>query len=300
LWKLEYDILMRIFKFLRVVPLDNQSSRRTVRSLGFVDLIYQSKFFYLLFFLLPIAHSFDFLLSFNKLNKILSQVRLFSLDEVVKRFNTEVGHRILTSADEVSIIPSQGPCLVLVNHPSGIIDPLIAAQALLSVRSDVRFLSNSAIKNCIPAVDEACIYLDILNKKKKSQALRQCLKWLRSDGCLVLFPGGEVANRAYAKDESWSQSVTFLLRKSKPNVLVMNIYVRNSRMFYLVSRMLTFFRFKYGRALFFVNELFNKKDVEIPVRLSSVFNYDQFHNMDENRTLEYLHSLHYPITSDND
>src|SRR5580700_1210989 len=46
------------------------------------------------------------------------------------------------AADELSRVPSQGPIVVVANHPFGLVEGAILGALLLRVRSDVKFMAN--------------------------------------------------------------------------------------------------------------------------------------------------------------
>jgi putative hemolysin len=154
-----------------------------------------------------------------------------------------LGIKLEVAGRGLSAIPKSGGLLVVANHPFGVADGLAVGQMLTSVRPDVKLLCHSLL--CQPK--EAANYLlpvDFGGSKEarinSARTRLAALEWLKSGGCLVVFPGGAVATRQEpmrgpAIEHPWHGFAGRLA--SVPNVSVLPVYFRgeNSTLFHLAS-----------------------------------------------------------------
>ena len=139
-------------------------------------------------------------------------------------------------------IPRQGPLIVVANHPYGGLDGLMLGAIIARARPDFRLLANQYLAG-ITAVGEAIIPLDVLRGRTATRfngrSLRRAVEWLRSGGCLGIFPAGEVSRFRPAGlricDRAWSPHVGALLRLSKASVVPVYFPGRNSTLFTTAS-----------------------------------------------------------------
>src|SRR5947207_11218389 len=114
------------------------------------------------------------------MNPILA--KLLSLDKVRDVYEaardgagTNIFHRILenmnvacsVSDSDLARVPETGACVVVANHPFGILDGILLGALLLRVRSDLKILTNYMLTG-VPGLDEYCIPLDPFGGKKQS------------------------------------------------------------------------------------------------------------------------------------
>lgn len=125
---------------------------------------------------------------------------------------------------QLARIPVSGPVILVANHPSGALDGLALAAALLRVRADVRFLGNHLLTR-IPDLRTRTIPVDpfaprsVLNRR----GLRSARRWLASGGALIVFPAGEVSSLEGARggrvDGGWKRGVLRLAAWSGASVV---------------------------------------------------------------------------------
>lgn len=113
--------------------------------------------------------------------------------------------------EELARVPTSGPVLVCANHPFGGADSTALLIALLSRRSDVRFLTNSILSR-FSFLAPNCIFVDPFGGAdaaiRNAGALREALEWLRDGHLLAAFPAGEVSAVRWGEwtpvDPPWS------------------------------------------------------------------------------------------------
>ena len=146
------------------------------------------------------------------------------------------------SAIDLHRIPRQGPLIVVANHPYGGLDGLMLGAIIARARTDFKLLANRYL-SAIAAVGDAIIPVDVLGGRTamrfNMRSLRQAVDWLRSGGCLGVFPAGEVSRfrpvELSVVDQTWGSHVAALLRRSKASVVPVYFPGRNSTLFTMAS-----------------------------------------------------------------
>ena len=143
-------------------------------------------------------------------------------------------------AHDLDLIPSQGPVVVVANHPFGMVEGAILGALLGKVRPDVKFLANSVLA-AVPGSDPFLIPVNPFGgaAQGNSTHLRQSLKWLRKGGVLVTFPAGEVSSLRWGKlevsDPEWNEAVGGLIRISGAPTLPVYFHGSNGAAFQLAG-----------------------------------------------------------------
>ncbi len=137
-------------------------------------------------------------------------------------------------------VPAVGPAIVVANHPTGALDGLALAHALMRRRADVRLLGNHLLAR-VPEMRDWIITVNPFDARsgENRRGLRAARAWLRRGGLLVVFPAGEVSNVARADgtlvDGEWQKGVVGLARWASAAVVPAFIEARSSRWFRLAG-----------------------------------------------------------------
>ena len=149
-------------------------------------------------FLDPVEPAIERLLAMDQLRQTLETMR--GMDHganAAGRLLEALGITWEAGPEEIERIPRCGPLLVVANHPFGLLDAAILADALPAVRPDVRILANSLLAG-VAELRQWCIFVNPFGSKhavgENARALLEAAAWLRSGGALVVFPAGEVAH----------------------------------------------------------------------------------------------------------
>ena len=135
-------------------------------------------------------------------------------------------------------IPATGPCVVVANHPFGMIEGIALAALLAPIRTDFRFLGNFLLDQ-IPEMRPFNIAVDPFGgegaKGRNVPGMRAAHRWLEQGGMLVLFPAGEVAHLHWGgrtvEESVWPAHLARLVRRSGAPVVPMHFAGRNSAWF---------------------------------------------------------------------
>ncbi|WP_435310306.1 lysophospholipid acyltransferase family protein [Primorskyibacter sedentarius] len=168
---------------------------------------------------------------------------------------------------ELNNIPTDGPLIVIANHPYGILDGLMMGHILSVVRGDFRILANSVFRK---ADDLNKVILPISfdeTREAMAQNLetrREALRYLAEGGAIGIFPGGTVSTAAKPfsrpMDPGWRAFTARMVAKSGATVVPIYFDGHTSRLFQLASHLHTTLRLG-----LLIKEF--RKRVDTPVRV---------------------------------
>lgn len=155
-----------------------------------------------------------------------------------------MGIELTTPPEQLARIPSEGPVIVVANHPHGMVDGMIFADLIGRVRSDYRILTRSLLT----AIDEvAGSYMipvpfphDPEAHRKGVEMRSKAMKHLADGGVVALFPSGVVASSdtwwGPVIEREWNVFTAKLIRKSGATVVPMRFPGQNSRAYQIANR----------------------------------------------------------------
>jgi putative hemolysin len=128
--------------------------------------------------------------------------------------------------DELKRIPARGPAVIVANHPFGAVEGIALAHLLKQVRPDVKIMANYLLSR-IPQMKDLFISVDPFARKdsarKNIAPMRDCLRWVKQGGLLVIFPAGEVSHwdlrHRNVCDPPWNENIARLIRQTGAPVL---------------------------------------------------------------------------------
>lgn len=159
-------------------------------------------------------------------------------DVLVSRYNLTLD----LVAGALENIPTDGPLVVISNHPYGILDGLMLGHIMARTRGDFRILANHVFRKSeelnrvvLPISFDETPEAVRLNVKTRKFAL----EYLSGGGCVAIFPGGTVstARRPFGTpmDPGWRTFTAKLIAKSGACVVPVYFEGQNSRAFQLAS-----------------------------------------------------------------
>lgn len=228
----------------------------------------------------------------SKLDKLYAQRPIGCDTQAFLRFTLQaLGIDYQVMRGSLNSIPSEGPTVVVANHPLGGVEGVILAEMLLTVRDDIQVLANHYLKT-LPELDQLFIGVDVFEGtnavKANIKALREANNHLANGGLLLMFPAGEVSQLVDSKkgkleDKEWSRSVGSLIRKNKAITVPMYINGQNSKRFYLAEKIHPLLR-----TLMLGHELLNKKDDVISIAIGEQIKYKEINRLDDKKLVTYL------------
>ena len=141
-------------------------------------------------------------------------------------------------------LPSDGPLVVIANHPYGILDGLMMGHILSLVRGDFRILAHKVFRKA-EELDRIVLPVDFDESReavqKNIETRRFALNYLADGGCIGVFPGGTVATAvtpfARPMDPGWRSFTARMIAKSDATVVPIFFDGHTSRLFQLASHM---------------------------------------------------------------
>ena len=144
---------------------------------------------------------------------------------------------VIKQEQNVQEIPSQGPVLIIANHPLGGLEGISLAYEILKVRPDLRVLTNELLR-LIPELSELFIGVDVLSKNAVETnvgGIKQVHKHLKSGGAALIFPAGKVATYEHKHrrilDRPWNRLVGQLAKRYECTTVPVYVGGRNSGYF---------------------------------------------------------------------
>ncbi|MBV9742277.1 MAG: lysophospholipid acyltransferase family protein, partial [Acidobacteriia bacterium] len=179
--------------------------------------------------------------------------------------------RFDVSSRDLARIPCQGKALIVANHPFGIVEGLILAVLLDSVRKDYKLVANSILAG-IGGLSDVMIYVNPFETAESHienrRPLRACLEWLRNAGLLAMFPAGEVAHLHWMEhsitDPSWKTTAARLALRAQCPVVPVYFEGANSLSFQLAGTL-----HPHLRTIGLLREFRKLRGKTIPLRIGS-------------------------------
>lgn len=157
----------------------------------------------------------------------------------IKRLGVDVWF----DAERLAGIPTDGPLILIANHPFGVLDGIAAGYILSHVRPDFRVMAHAALGRAEPLQP----YLIPVEFEPGTDAVRNnisaqrtALRYLKDGGAVIVFPAGAVSTApkvvGRAVDLPWKPFAAKLIQASGATVLPMFFEGQNGLMFHFVSR----------------------------------------------------------------
>jgi len=243
------------------------------------------------------APFFDRLLGINKLREIYLKEKLSNLEK--QTFSAKLlqvlAVRITGEQGILDKVPKKGGCVIVCNHPYGMIEGVIIARLINSKRADTKIMANLGLK-VFSELRDYFIFANPLRPKSSINisAIKQCFEHVKKDGLLVIFPAGRVSFHQFnayenkikndtttdkstqsrvdalrITDGQWNRLAVQIAMKHKVPILPVFISGTNSKFFHFFGRV--YFRF---RLLMLVREMFKLQDKEINLMANKPLDID--------------------------
>ena len=195
---------------------------------------------------------------------------------------------------ELKHIPRTGPAVIVANHPFGILEAVILANAVRQIRPDVRILANEVLQR-IPELSDLLIPVDVFGSSARGNVsgMRRAVEFLNNGGLLIVFPAGAVSHFQWrhraSVDPPWNASIMRLIRlasKTGAAPVVVPVFVpgSNSPAFHAVGMLHPSFR-----TALLARELLNKRRSHVELRVGHAIPFSKLAEMpSDSDCIEYL------------
>ena len=202
--------------------------------------------------------------------------------------------RYRTTGTDETLLPRQGPLVLVANHPFGVVDGLILCDIASRLRGDFRILIHALL--CRDS-DLASFFLPVDFRDSKEAALtnirskRDALATLEDGGVLLVFPGGGIATRQRRgfgplAELPWSTFTAKLIARSNATVVPLFFHGCNSRLFHFASGISAALR-----ASLLLHEARNKMGGDFHVRVGEPIAPGELAHLDRPAMTRHLHDL---------
>ena len=201
--------------------------------------------------------------------------------------------------EKIKKIPSEGPLMIVANHPFGVLDGLVICWLTSKIRSEFKVLTHSLLLRASETKD----FLLPIDFSENQNAMitnletrKTARKILDEGGTIVVFPGGTVSTtkRFYNKtalDPSWRNFTSRLIKRSKPTILPLHFTGQNSFLFQTASHLSETLR----SSLLF-HEVKRRINTKVPVIIGDPISYSDIdENLSNAELSEYLRNTTYKI-----
>ncbi|MBA6254981.1 lysophospholipid acyltransferase family protein [Colwellia sp. MB3u-28] len=219
----------------------------------------------------------DKLLGINKLRNVYESCELSGLDkqQFSQKLLDGLGVQVSGVNGVLEKVPQSGRCVVVCNHPYGMIEGVIIAHLLTEFRSDTQVMANVGLQ-IFKEIKDYFIFANPLKPKAKinTLAIKQCFSHLENDGLLVVFPAGRVSffqsDKQRITDGDWNRLVIKLAQKTRAPILPVFISGTNSQLFHRMGRI--YYRF---RLLMLAHEMFKLQAHNIDLKTNNLLSIKQ-------------------------
>jgi len=154
-----------------------------------------------------------------------------------------LGIDLLTPDEQIANIPTEGPVVIVANHPHGLVDGMILAEIVGRVRQDFKILTRSLLTN-VPLIQYHMLPVAFPHEPdalKMNIAMRKLsMDHLKNNGVIILFPAGQVATSPGWFDQSveaeWLPFTAKMILKSQAKVVPIYFPGANSRWFQMANQ----------------------------------------------------------------
>ncbi|QPM91006.1 lysophospholipid acyltransferase family protein [Pseudooceanicola algae] len=155
-----------------------------------------------------------------------------------------MGIPVETPLSQLERIPSDGPVVVVANHPHGMVDGMILAELIGRRRLDYKILTRSILTGIDEVASSYMIPVPFPHEEdmqRKSVEMRaKAMAHLKDGGIVALFPSGVVAaSRSMlgpAIEAEWNVFTGQMIRRSGAKVVPIRFTGANSRWYQMANR----------------------------------------------------------------
>lgn len=170
-------------------------------------------------------------------------------------------------------IPSEGPLVVVANHPYGILDGMAMGRMLSATRGDFRIIAHVVFRKA-KDLQKVILPIDFGESKaamaQNIKTRKAALAYLAEGGAIGIFPGGTVSTAAkpFGKplDPHWKTFTAKMIAKSGATVVPVYFGGTNSRLFQIASHLNQTLR-----TALYISEFDAKVGAPLPVTVGKPF-----------------------------
>jgi len=207
-------------------------------------------------------------LKISTLNKLYDRNKHLKDLDFLNAILDELNIKFEIPEEDLKRLPKDGAYITISNHPLGGIDGILLLKLMLEREPNFKIIANFLLHR----IDPMKPYIMPVNpfenhKDAKSSVvgIKETLRHLSDGKPLGMFPAGEVSTYKDGKlvvDKPWEEGAIKVIRKAQVPVVPIYFHAKNSRLFYLLSKISDTLR-----TAKLPSELLTQKDRVIKVRI---------------------------------
>ncbi|MCY7297039.1 lysophospholipid acyltransferase family protein [Alteromonas sp. a30] len=174
-------------------------------------------------------------------------------------------------------IPSEGPVVIIANHPIGTVDGLALIKLVSEIRPDVKAVANEMLM-AIEPMRSMLLPVNVMTGNSKREDIQRIHEHLESGSALIVFPAGEVSRLRPQgiRDTKWHSGFVRMASAAKAPIVPIFVDAKNSPTFYGASML-----YKPLATLLLVKEMFKHKNRKshLPMRIGKLIPYESYGDM---------------------
>jgi len=189
----------------------------------------------------PVRGLLHKMLSYDSTLALGQRVEHLPTNEVMDHMADLIAQRV--EVEGLENIPTDGPAIIVANHPTGIADGIIMYKLLRRLRPDMFFFANGDILRIMPQFSSMIAPVEWREDKRSMKKTRETLTYAKdafaAGRLAVIFPAGRLSKRRGMSlhEREWMPSAAMLARKYDIPVVPIRITARNSLLFYLFDKL---------------------------------------------------------------
>jgi putative hemolysin len=181
-------------------------------------------------------------LKISNLNKMYDRNKHLSEVEFLNAILDELQIKFEIPEEDFKRLPKDGAYITISNHPLGGIDGILLLKLMLEREPDFKIIANFLLHRIEPMkqyIMPVNPFEDRKDAKSSVIGIKETLRHLSDGKPLGMFPAGEVSTYKDGKlvvDKVWEEGAIKVIRKAQVPVVPIYFHAKNSRFFYLLSK----------------------------------------------------------------
>lgn len=224
-------------------------------------------------------------LRISTLNEIYDKTKHLENVEFLDAILNEFKIKFEIPEEDFKRLPKEGAYITISNHPLGGIDGALLLKLMLEKEPNFKIIANFLLHRIEP-VKKYIMPVNPFEDHKKAKSsvvgIKETLRHLSDGYPLGMFPAGEVSSYKDGElvvDKAWEEGAIKVIRKAQVPVVPIYFHAKNSRLFYLLSKINPTLR-----TAKLPSEVFSQKNRVIKVRIGkpiSVIEQNEYKTIEE-------------------
>ena len=225
------------------------------------------------------------ILKISTLNKMYDRNKHLKEVDFLNAILNDLQIKFEIPEEDFKRLPKEGAYITISNHPLGGVDGILLLKLMLEKEPNFKIIANFLLHRVEPIKQYIMPVNPFENHKDAKSSvigIKETLRHLSDGKPLGMFPAGEVSTYKDGKlmvDKPWEEGAIKVIRKGQVPVVPIYFHAKNSRLFYLLSKLDDTLR-----TAKLPSEVFSQKDRVIKVRIGkpiSVAEQNEYESLED-------------------